>query len=205
MKPPIYAALWKAPFAQCIDLKILLVHLQSVRFFWFQVAELILWILTFRAVSCHSQPCQQCPHQHQCDLWWARARDVLQACGACARSSRAQRPVPDVWCQQCQPQRQVSLLFRRTLENWCFLKWGLKAPIIRSHEHCVHLPHFSLPLALQLGSQKLETKSWEEPMFVFFSQNAIQYPTQSTGPITGGKVPVFKTGENITGSRSLWT
>ena len=78
--------------------------------FALQVAELIWGIFTSRPVPCHSQSCQQCSHHHQCHLWWAGARDVLQTCGARARSTCAEPPVPGLWRQQRQPQRQVLLL-----------------------------------------------------------------------------------------------
>lgn len=97
---------------------------EGILSFWFQVADLIWWILTFRPVSCHSQSRQQCSHQHQCDLWGEGAWDVLQTCGARAWSTCAERTVPDLWWQQRQPQRQVVFLpFRSTYGNAYFLKW----------------------------------------------------------------------------------
>lgn len=114
MKPLCNCFCVRLPSLSTYICNLFLTHLKSEMKqsypFLFQVAELIWWIFTFRPVSCHSQSCQQCSHHHQCHLRWEGAWDVLQTRGARARATCAEPPVPDLWWQQRQPQRQVLLL-----------------------------------------------------------------------------------------------
>lgn len=95
-KPLVYPVLVEGSFIQHVDLQ----PFVGLPIKWVGqrgLADLAFELCPFRLVPCHSQPGHQCPHQHQCDLWWEGAWDVLQTRGACARPTCSTCPVPGLW------------------------------------------------------------------------------------------------------------